>query len=143
MVASLNLWGSMVLDVSGSRLDARFLSHTGAVLDSFAIVKSSTTGVDDPARTPGLRLGPGLPNPFTLDMRMSFTLTRAGSVRLSILDPAGRQVAVVEEGWRAAGIYDAHWDGRDQRGRRLPNGVYVAVLEAEGARVSRKIAYVR
>ncbi len=41
MVVSLNQLGSMVLDVSGDRLEARFVRETGAVTDSFAIVKST------------------------------------------------------------------------------------------------------
>jgi flagellar hook assembly protein FlgD len=58
-------------------------------------------------------------------------------------DAAGRRVATIEEGWRDAGAHEARWDGRDALGREMPNGVYHAVLEAHGARVSRKIAHVR
>ncbi|CAN5858998.1 hypothetical protein BH18ACI5_BH18ACI5_19510 [soil metagenome] len=41
MFISLNSLGSMVLDVDGSRLDARFLNSTGAVLDYFTILKDA------------------------------------------------------------------------------------------------------
>lgn len=40
MFISLNQLGSMVLDVDGLRLDAKFLRETGAVADSFTIVKA-------------------------------------------------------------------------------------------------------
>lgn len=143
MVSSLNLWGSMVLDVEDGRMDARFLSHTGVVLDSFSIVKSATAGTGGPPAAGGVRLGPGLPNPFTLELGLSFTLERAGPVRLGVHDAAGRRVATLVEGWREAGTHAARWDGRDGSGRLAPNGVYVAVLEALGERVSRKIAHLR
>jgi len=144
MVASLDLCGSMVLDVDGYRLDARFLSETGVVLDSCTIVKENVVGVNEgTGRAQGLRLGPGLPNPFGRDVRLSYGLERAGNVTLAVHDPSGRRVALLEHGWRAAGTYEARWDGRDDRGRLMPTGVYVAVLEADGARVSRKIAHVR
>jgi len=39
MVVSLNVLGSLVLDVDGERLDATFLDSTGAVRDSFTIRK--------------------------------------------------------------------------------------------------------
>ena len=42
MFISLNNLGSMVLDVDGARLDAKFLRETGAVADSFTILKGST-----------------------------------------------------------------------------------------------------
>ncbi len=40
MVVSANHLGSMVIDISKNVLSARFLSSTGAVYDSFTIVKS-------------------------------------------------------------------------------------------------------
>ena len=40
MFLSLNSLGSLVLDVSGNRLDAVFINQAGAVLDEFSIVKS-------------------------------------------------------------------------------------------------------
>jgi hypothetical protein len=39
MFISLNNLGSMVLDVDGNRLDAKFVRETGAVADSFTIIK--------------------------------------------------------------------------------------------------------
>jgi hypothetical protein len=42
MFTSLNRLGSMVLDIDGSRLDARFLRENGVVDDSFTIIKASS-----------------------------------------------------------------------------------------------------
>src|SRR5436309_12580711 len=43
MVTSLQVLGSLVLDVNGHRLDGRFLDRYGAIRDSFAIVKDPGT----------------------------------------------------------------------------------------------------
>ncbi len=43
MFISLNNLGSMVLDVNGNRLEAKFLRETGAVDDHFTIIKGSTS----------------------------------------------------------------------------------------------------
>ncbi len=40
MFVSLNLLGSMVLDISGNRMDVTFLSDTGTVLDEFTLLKT-------------------------------------------------------------------------------------------------------
>lgn len=50
MVVSLNALGSVVLDVDGLSLDARFLDETGTVVDRFAIDKGRTTivAIDGP-----------------------------------------------------------------------------------------------
>lgn len=42
MFISLNNLGSMILDVNGQQLDAKFLRETGAIDDSFTIIKGST-----------------------------------------------------------------------------------------------------
>ena len=50
MVTSLNIVGSMVVDVDGNRLVARFIDSTGAVRDNFTILKG--TGGTPPDTTP-------------------------------------------------------------------------------------------
>jgi len=44
MVVSLNVLGSVVLDVDGDRLDAKFLDNVGAVRDYFTVLKGAGTG---------------------------------------------------------------------------------------------------
>ena len=51
MYISLNELGSMVLDVSGDRLDAKFLNNVGAVRDYFTIVKSNAPPNQPPSVT--------------------------------------------------------------------------------------------
>lgn len=41
MFISLNILGSMVLDFNGNQLDAKFLRETGAIADSFTIIKGA------------------------------------------------------------------------------------------------------
>jgi hypothetical protein len=45
MFISLNNLGSLVLDIQGSRLDAKFIRETGATDDYFTIIKSNSTPV--------------------------------------------------------------------------------------------------
>ena len=42
MVLSLNVLGSLVVDVDGTRVDVRFIDQTGAVRDQFTMLKGST-----------------------------------------------------------------------------------------------------
>lgn len=50
MFLSLNRLGSMVVDINGNRLDAKFITDTGTTSDYFSIVKDSPTG---PPTSPG------------------------------------------------------------------------------------------
>lgn len=47
MFVSMNLLGSLVIDVNGDELDARFLNSTGVVLDQFCIVKGTGNCLGD------------------------------------------------------------------------------------------------
>ena len=51
MFISLNNLGSMVLDVNGNTLDAKFLRENGAIADYFRIVKGSVAPVVPAAPT--------------------------------------------------------------------------------------------
>ncbi len=61
MFYSLAELGSLVLDVEGDRLDARFLTSTGAIADSFTILRSTQFHTVTPCRLLDTRLpdGPG------------------------------------------------------------------------------------
>jgi flagellar hook assembly protein FlgD len=54
-------------------------------------------------------------------------------VDLAIYDLTGRRVRTVLHGIRAAGPGSVTWDGRDEAGLRLANGLYFARLAAPGA----------
>jgi hypothetical protein len=73
-----------------------------------------------------------VPNPFNPITTIRYDLPAAGPVRLAVYDVAGRLVRVLVAGERAAGSYEAVWDGRDQSGRSSPSGSYLARLVAGG-----------
>lgn len=139
MVRSLNVLGSVVIDVDGPRLDARFLDSQGAVRDSFTVLKPPLTVVhDEPARAvPGLRILSA--NPARGAVRFGYRLESAQRPRLVILDAAGRRVRVSGAGSLGAGEHEVVWDGRDDRELACVAGVYFAVLEAGDRAGARKV----
>jgi hypothetical protein len=74
-----------------------------------------------------------------------FTLPRACSPRLVLVDATGRRVRtlLMGDGVLQAGSHRRHWDGRNDAGRRLPSGVYFASLEANGVRAVGKVCVLR
>ncbi len=84
------------------------------------------------------------PNPFNPRTSLAFTLVEPGLVNVQIHDPRGR---VVRELWStdlAAGRHALLWDGRDDRGRDVAAGVYLARLQVNGRDAGRqKLSLVR
>ena len=81
---------------------------------------------------PGLKLLGNHPNPFNPRTTIAFSLREAGHVRISICDPAGRQVRELAARHFAAGQHAVDWDGRDGQGRAVPTGVYLCRAQTAG-----------
>ena len=71
--------------------------------------------------------------------QLVLTLPRADHIDLGIFDVAGRRVATVATGLRAAGRTTLIWDGKLTGGEAAPSGVYRAVLRTSDARISRSL----
>lgn len=134
MIASLNVLGSLVLDVDGPRLDGRFLDAAGAVRDSFTVLKGGAVAVGGGPRRATLALAPPRPNPHRGPQRLDYALPRAGHARLDVYSADGRRVATLLDAVRPAGPGTVEWSGRDAAGRRAPPGIYFALLEHGGVR---------
>jgi len=80
------------------------------------------------------------PNPATGAMRFTFELARAADASVDVFDAAGRRVATVGGGMRAAGRHELAWDRRDDAGRPLQAGIYYGRLRtADGSRITRLV----
>ena len=77
-----------------------------------------------------IELGQNFPNPFNRKTRIHFTLPTQGIAELAIYSLIGQKVATLMQGMRPAGVYTAHWDGRDDQGKALASGVYLYRLRA-------------
>ncbi|MBM3957183.1 MAG: hypothetical protein FJ313_03940, partial [Gemmatimonadetes bacterium] len=80
-----------------------------------------------------------VPNPCGSATALRFELDRPQTVQLAIHGVDGRRLATLLRGERGAGSHSFEWDVRDDRGRPLPRGVYLARLTAPGAAVTRTL----
>jgi len=79
------------------------------------------------------------PNPASGATRVDFAVARTGFVRLSVLDIAGRERAVLARGTYPAGRHTLRWDGRIG-GAKAPSGIYFLRFEGPGqTRVKRLV----
>lgn len=90
-----------------------------------------------------IRLGRPFPSPFRSGTSVPFVLPSGGRARIGIFDVQGRLVRVLTDGARTAGRHEAVWDGRDERSRVVPAGVYFVRLEAEAARATTRVLRLR
>jgi hypothetical protein len=100
------------------------------------------TGSYPPPEGPGFVLYRPIPNPAARDARFTFSIPRAGDVRVEIFDLAGARRADLR-GTYPAGVWGIGWDLRDAAGVALPTGVYLGRVTFEGTTQTTKLAIVR
>ena len=83
------------------------------------------------------------PNPFHNTMRVQFSINQDGPVSLSIHDISGRQVRSLVSGNLTKGNYSLSWDGKDENGRKVANGVYFYRLKTDNSKLITKSVLLR
>ena len=84
-------------------------------------------------------LSQNYPNPFNPATEIEYTIPSSSSVELTVFNALGQRVAVLVDGYRAAGSYRVTWDGRDITGARAASGVYFYRIKAGSFSQTRKM----
>jgi hypothetical protein len=98
------------------------------------------TAVADPAAQ--FALGQVVPNPTRGAMQVSFGLPESAPVHVSIIDPQGRELAVLADGEYPAGWHSASWNGRSGRGT-AGAGLYFVRYRMAGQTLMKKFVLTR
>ena len=87
---------------------------------------------------------PNYPNPFNPETWIPYRLETPAEVALTIYDTNGQKVRTLDIGHQPSGVYEsreraAHWDGRNEMGETVANGVYFYTLRAGNFSATRKM----
>ncbi|MEZ4396379.1 MAG: FlgD immunoglobulin-like domain containing protein [Candidatus Krumholzibacteriia bacterium] len=105
-------------------------------------LEAGITSVEADSAEDALELA-GWPTAFRRQATLEASLGSAGEIALSIHDAQGRRLRRLAAGYREAGRFRISWDGRDEQGRNLPAGVYLAVLEQAGRKSTARLVRLR
>lgn len=83
------------------------------------------------------------PNPFTDLVVIEFEIAERSQVQVKILDEMGRPVATIASCEFTAGVYQIKWDGTNNSGIRVENGVYFYRIATTGKTETGKILFVK
>ncbi len=117
----------------------------GTIQEPSSLARLTVTGrtgaSTDTPRHADLALSAPAPNPFGSRTLVRFTLPGESDVTLDVLDVGGRRVRSLVLGERhSAGTHVVEWDGRSDRGERVPSGMYfVRLLAGPEQRVQRVV----
>jgi hypothetical protein len=117
-------------------------THTGQRA-LWMIGESAVATSSGPFRSTLVSLGRSRPNPMFGETTIQFELPQSAPVQLRIVDARGRHVKTVAQKVMSAGAHDIRWDGRDDGGSRVAQGVYFYELSTANTRQSRKMIVLR
>jgi hypothetical protein len=92
---------------------------------------------------PTFELKSNFPNPFNQSTIIRYELAVPATVRLSVCNLLGQEVAVLSVGRRPAGTFVVTWDGKSENGGSVSSGVYLCRLQAGTGHAVRKMLLVR
>jgi len=105
---------------------------------------SVVTGAGEAAPSQAVRRLTNHPNPFNPATEIRFELLQPTAVQLDIVDLAGRRVRrIYSRTYLEAGVQRVMWDGRDDAGGVVSDGVYLLNLEAGEERLSSKLTLLK
>lgn len=100
----------------------------------------SPLGVGNPSETERMGFVSVGPVPARGEVRLAYRVPGSGArVRLDVFDVAGRLVSTPVDGFATGGTHTLTWRGEGASGVRLAHGVYLASLEVNGRRETRRI----
>ena len=131
--SSVNYNGSMVIDVIGNQLNAKFLTSGGTIWDQFTINKQSTLRTADLNGTELNEDAPVVnsllvfPNPITEDASISYNLKKAANVKIDVTDITGRVVYSFDDFDQVEGDHSLEFP---VHAANLPKGIYLIRMYA-------------
>jgi len=96
---------------------------------------------DVPAYVTGLN--GAAPNPFNPTTKLKYSMAADGPASMKVYDSRGRLVNTLVRGIVTRGDHEVVWGGRDDAGRIMGSGIYMAIFEAQDVRDVRKLTLVK
>jgi hypothetical protein len=154
-----NIWMQKTVDLSGmletnpEKLWLRFhfqsdnsIQSSGFYIDDIEIFQDLLVDFveGEPASQPGKwDLAQNYPNPFNPSTSILYSLAEKAYVEMKIHDILGREIRTLFAGDQTAGSHRTEWDGLNDRGGRVPSGIYFYTLNAKGFRETRKLVMLK
>lgn len=101
--------------------------------------KNAATIVQKGAQPEAFTLSQNYPNPFNPETTITFDLSEASRVNITIYNVLGQHVRTLVNELKPAGTHSLVWNGKNDAGERVTNGVYLYRMEAGSVSVTRKL----
>jgi len=107
-----------------------------------ASVITNNFGVNNP-QEPDLILRQNNPNPFAYNTKIQYSIPLPSFVSLKIYNIRGELVADLVDEFKAKGLYDVSWNGKDTYGKSVVNGMYFYKFNSSDKEIVKRMILLR
>lgn len=100
---------------------------------------SHTVSIERTGNTKSLRINDLYPNPFSDQISINFSSPITAQIQIQIFDVRGQLVKTILNASIDKGEYQYNWNGNDQNGSPVPEGIYYLQLTDGKQRIARKL----
>lgn len=94
-------------------------------------------------RIDGVALHQNYPNPFNPQTNIEFLVKESGEVKIEIYNILGQKVRILIDQYLEKGHKSVSWDGKDDQGQKLANGVYWYRIQAKDSSQTKKMLLIK
>ncbi len=124
IISHVTLDGAQYSDFSGNERILNVPVNTEGI---FAVTfeNTSITAVENKNDLPeDFVLHQNFPNPFNPSTTISYELDKDGAVVFDVFNATGERIKTIENEYKTSGRYEAFWNGVNDKGNKVPSGVY-------------------
>jgi flagellar hook assembly protein FlgD len=79
------------------------------------------------------------PNPFSSQTEIKFSLKQSANVKIEIFNILMQKINTISDGYFNVGEHSVEWNGKDENGNSLSNGVYFYKMNTENSSIIKKM----
>ncbi|MCD6102118.1 MAG: T9SS type A sorting domain-containing protein, partial [Candidatus Cloacimonetes bacterium] len=83
------------------------------------------------------------PNPFTHNTNISFSIKNSNNIQLDIYNIKGQRIKTLVSELMKVGNHEIEWDGRNDYGKPVANGIYFYKLSTDTKSITKKMILLR
>ena len=114
-----------------------------AELEIFGDLESQSRVSDQGGLVSDYSLEQNYPNPFNPSTRIQFSMPAPAHIRLDIYNTLGQRIKTLTDRPMQAGAHSLHWNGTNDSGETVANGIYYYRLNSELGVLTKKMLFLR
>lgn len=133
----------MKCEVTDSENSTAIDIHSVYVSRGLAKTQSENSSISLVSVPKNIELTGNYPNPFNPSTIIKFGLPEYGNIKLTIYSISGQKIISLANASYSKGYHEVKWNGKNQAGNSVSNGIYIYELKAGNQRLIKKMVFAK